>query len=96
MAKKATGLAAFTRPKAGGENKGADLDEGDRPSIEMPAPRRKRGGGETVRGLWSRWRTWRRFVLIHAASEFVHCQLATHGRTTRAIGTHKALLQSFQ
>lgn len=48
MAKKATGLAAFTRPKAVTENTLGVSDELARPSVEMPAPRRKRGGGETV------------------------------------------------
>lgn len=48
MAKKATGLAAFTRPKTTAENAPGAADELTRPSVEIPAPRRKRGGGETV------------------------------------------------
>jgi hypothetical protein len=48
MAKKATGLAAFTRLKAGADNVGVEPAEMSRPSVEVPAPRRKRGGGETV------------------------------------------------
>lgn len=48
MAKKATGLAAFTRPKAGADNAGVEPTETPRQSIDVPAPRRKRGGGETV------------------------------------------------
>lgn len=47
MAKKATGLAAFTRPKAA-EQASAATDEILQPSIDVPAPRRRRGGGETV------------------------------------------------
>lgn len=51
MAKKPTGLAAFTRPKPG-----PAADTGIEGAAEMPrpalpvatAPRRKRGGGETV------------------------------------------------
>lgn len=51
MAKKPTGLAAFTRPKPG-----AAADAGIEVAAEIPrsvppigaAPRRKRGGGETV------------------------------------------------
>ena len=46
MAKK-TGLAAFTRPKAAEQSSGA-TDEALHLAIEVPAPRRKRGGGETV------------------------------------------------
>ena len=48
MAKKATGLAAFTRPKAGAEVTSLAAIEDDRPAVEIPTPRRKRGGGETV------------------------------------------------
>lgn len=48
MAKKTTGLAAFTRPKQAMDNAPAVVDELARPSVEIPAPRRKRGGGETV------------------------------------------------
>jgi hypothetical protein len=48
MAKKATGLAAFTRPKAGADTASLAAIEDDRPAVEIPAPRRKRGGGETV------------------------------------------------
>ena len=48
MAKKATGLAAFTRPKAGAEATSLAAIEDDRPAVEIPTPRRKRGGGETV------------------------------------------------
>ena len=48
MAKKATGLAAFTRPKAGAENASVEPAETLRSSVEVQAPRRKRGGGETV------------------------------------------------
>lgn len=48
MAKKATGLAAFTRPKAGAEVTSLAAIEDDRPAAEIPTPRRKRGGGETV------------------------------------------------
>jgi hypothetical protein len=47
MATKKTGLAAFTRPKAT-ENAGDTMTETARPSVEIPTPRRKRGGGETV------------------------------------------------
>lgn len=47
MAKKPTGLAAFTRPKAAEQVSGV-VDETMQPAIGMPAPRRKRGGGETV------------------------------------------------
>ena len=46
MAKK-TGLAAFTRPKVAEQSSGA-ADEALHLAIEVPAPRRKRGGGETV------------------------------------------------
>ena len=46
MAKK-TGLAAFTRPKVAEQSSGA-TDEALHLAIEVPAPRRKRGGGETV------------------------------------------------
>ena len=48
MAKKATGLAAFTRLKAGAEATSLAAIEDDRPAVEIPTPRRKRGGGETV------------------------------------------------
>ena len=48
MAKKATGLAAFTRPRAGAEATSLAAIEDDRPAVEIPTPRRKRGGGETV------------------------------------------------
>ena len=48
MAKKATGLAAFTRPKAGAEVTSLAAIEDERPAVEIPTPRRKRGGGETV------------------------------------------------
>ena len=48
MAKKATGLAAFTRPKAGAEVTSLSAIEDERPAVEIPTPRRKRGGGETV------------------------------------------------
>ena len=48
MAKKATGLAAFTRPKAGAEATSLAAIEDDRPAVGIPTPRRKRGGGETV------------------------------------------------
>jgi len=49
MAKKATGLAAFTRPKVTEtENAGGASAEIERPAAEAPAPRRKRGGGEVV------------------------------------------------
>ncbi len=47
MAKKATGLAAFTRPKAAADTS-VESTEAPRPSVELPAPRRKRGGGEVV------------------------------------------------
>lgn len=46
MAKK-TGLAAFTRPKVAEQSSGA-ADEALHLAIEVPAPRRKRGGGGTV------------------------------------------------
>lgn len=47
--KKATGLAAFTRPKVSADSAAvAGIEPADRPSVEVPAPRRKRGGGETV------------------------------------------------
>ena len=48
MAKKTTGLAAFTRPKAGAEVTSLAAIEDDRLAVEIPTPRRKRGGGETV------------------------------------------------
>jgi hypothetical protein len=48
MAKKATGLAAFTRPKTVTDNAPGAADEPAQPSLDIPAPRRKRGGGETV------------------------------------------------
>ena len=48
MAKKATGLAAFTRPKAGAEVTSLAAIKDERPAVEIPTPRRKRGGGETV------------------------------------------------
>ena len=48
MAKKATGLAAFTRPKAGADSTSPAVIEDERPTVEIPTPRRKRGGGETV------------------------------------------------
>lgn len=48
MAKKATGLAAFTRPKQGTDTTPGAADELTQPSVEIPTPRRKRGGGETV------------------------------------------------
>ena len=48
MAKKATGLAACTRPKAGAEVTSLAAIEDERPAVEIPTPRRKRGGGETV------------------------------------------------
>lgn len=47
MVKKASGLAAFTRPKTTIESV-ANPGEVVRPSIEVAAGRRKRGGGETV------------------------------------------------
>lgn len=47
MVTKKTGLAAFTRQKAT-ENSGDTMTEAARPSVEIPTPRRKRGGGETV------------------------------------------------
>ena len=47
MAKKPTGLAAFTRAKAV-ESLSSAEDEGVPLAIEVHAPRRKRGGGETV------------------------------------------------
>ncbi|PIO96364.1 hypothetical protein CJ014_25885 [Pleomorphomonas carboxyditropha] len=47
MVKKATGLAAFTRPKAGAEVASLAVIE-DRTALEVPTARRKRGGGETV------------------------------------------------
>lgn len=47
MAKKATGLAAFTRSKTT-EQPDAAPDEQARLSVEIPVPRRKRGRGETV------------------------------------------------
>ena len=48
MAKKPTGLAAFTRPKSGADVAGLAAVEDERPTVEIPMPRRKRGGGETV------------------------------------------------
>ena len=48
MAKKATGLAAFTRPKAGADTASLASIEDERLAVEIPTPRRKRGGGETV------------------------------------------------
>ncbi|MPR64336.1 hypothetical protein D7027_21375 [Ochrobactrum intermedium] len=47
MAKKATGLAAFTRPKSGADTSLAATED-ERPAVEIPTLRRKRGGGETV------------------------------------------------
>ncbi|KAB2788964.1 hypothetical protein F9L06_25940 [Brucella anthropi] len=47
MATKKTGLAAFTRSK-GTESTGDTMTETARASVEIPTPRRKRGGGETV------------------------------------------------
>jgi len=47
MATKKTGLAAFTRPK-GTENAVDTMTEAARPSVDIPTPRRKRGGGEIV------------------------------------------------
>ncbi len=47
MAKKASGLAAFTRPKVAIES-AVDSGEAVPPSIEVVAGRRKRGGGEKV------------------------------------------------
>lgn len=44
MAKKASGLAAFTRPKAAN----VATIEDNRSAVEIPIPRRKRGGGEIV------------------------------------------------
>lgn len=46
MAKKATGLAAFTRPKVGAES--LVTVESEQPAVDIPTPRRKRGRGETV------------------------------------------------
>lgn len=48
MVKRATGLAAFTRPKTVAETASGAADELERTSVEVPAQRRKRGGGETV------------------------------------------------
>jgi hypothetical protein len=49
MTKKATGLAAFTRPKTAVESaSGAAAELIRLPNVEIPVPRRKRGGGETV------------------------------------------------
>jgi len=48
MAKKATGLAAFTRPKSVAEVTSLAAIEDDRSTVEIPKLRRKRGGGETV------------------------------------------------
>lgn len=45
--KKVTGLAAFTRPKISADS-GGIAEPVERPSVEAPTPRRKRGGGETV------------------------------------------------
>lgn len=45
--KKVTGLAAFTRPKISADS-GGIAEPVERPSGEVPPPRRKRGGGETV------------------------------------------------
>ena len=42
MAKKATGLAAFTRPKAGAEVTSLAAIKDERPAVEIPTPRRKR------------------------------------------------------
>jgi hypothetical protein len=47
MAKKATGLAAFTRPKPAADTS-VEPAETPRTSVEIPTPRRKRGGGEVV------------------------------------------------
>lgn len=49
MAKKATGLAAFTRPRAGAEATSLAAIEDDRPVVEIPTPRRKRGGARLSR-----------------------------------------------
>lgn len=48
MVKKATGLAAFTRPKSGADVSGPAAIEDERLTVDVPTPRRKRGGGETV------------------------------------------------
>lgn len=48
MAKKTTGLAAFTRPKTAADSALGAADELARPIVGIQAPRRKRGGGETV------------------------------------------------
>jgi len=53
MAKKATGLAAFTRPKAGAEATSLAAIEDDRPAVEIPTPRR-RGEGARLSRLRSR------------------------------------------
>lgn len=45
--KKITGLAAFTRQKISVDT-GGIAEPGELPSVEVPTPRRKRGGGETV------------------------------------------------
>lgn len=42
MAKKATGLAAFTRPKVGAES--LVTVESEQPAVDIPTPRRKREG----------------------------------------------------
>lgn len=48
MPKKATGLAAFTRPKALPEQ-ASSLIEGEKgEAVETPTPRRKRGAGDVV------------------------------------------------
>ncbi len=47
MAKKATGLAAFTRPSWRGSHQPFS-DRGRAAGGGIPTPRRKRGGGETV------------------------------------------------
>ena len=71
MAKKATGLAAFTRPKAGAEATSLAAIEDDRPAVEIPTPRRKRGGGETValtvKVRRSDWQRLRQLALDQAA-----------------------------
>lgn len=48
--KKATGLAAFTRPKANADAAPAATNDLEASSVnaDLPALRRKRGGGETV------------------------------------------------
>lgn len=90
MAKKPTGLAAFTRPKAVDQLSGT-ADEAVQPAsaIEVPAPRRKRGGGETValtvKVRRSDWQRLRQFAdaegtTIQAMAEAgLSAVLAQHG-----------------